>query len=41
MDIRPRHPGKHEPLPVPTDAPVLTVENTARLTLTILLSEAV
>jgi hypothetical protein len=39
MDIRPRHPGKHEPIPPPTDAPVLTAESTARLTLTVFLSE--
>jgi hypothetical protein len=40
MNIRPRHPGKHEPLPPPTDAPVVTLTAPARQTLHVYLAEA-
>ncbi|MDR1146676.1 MAG: hypothetical protein LBK71_11155, partial [Verrucomicrobiales bacterium] len=40
MNIRPRHPGKHEPLPPPTDAPVVTLTAPARQTLHLYLAEA-
>ncbi|MDR1303687.1 MAG: hypothetical protein LBK76_00540 [Verrucomicrobiales bacterium] len=40
MNIRPRHPGKHEPLPVPANAPVVTLTAPARQTLHVYLADA-
>jgi hypothetical protein len=40
MNIRPRHPGRHEPIPAPTDFPVLTLGAPARQTVHVYLSEA-
>jgi hypothetical protein len=40
MNIRPRHPGRHEPIPAPTDFPILTLSAPARQTVHIYLSEA-
>ena len=40
MEIRPRHPGKREPIPAPVDAPAVTLTAPARQTVHVYLAEA-